>query len=672
MIKRLSLLSFLLFSLISYQGYAAEDGEETENGETEQEVFVTDNFNAKGEESDPLERLIEIPEFKARYDSCLEAKSDNLGECIWNGDGKNIASLTDEQKKTAQDFMQTSQANATDGRQPAGSGSETDKKYESVNISRFQSGKKDKALIKIEAFFADKLKTALYGDLKDAANKKQVQVVDHAVFYDLFENRISKNIVEATSSFCIEAVRFTAADVSEYTLKKGSTTERKDSPSPIFMFIIDKSKIDQVRKDSIANLKLKSELTDSTKSNTAYDNWTQCIASLDYMCHGFTYGCTTQSCPKKVKIPSDSNDPNVPNPKLGCGSKTSAKTDNTPEGVTCSAKNLEYSRGRACAVTNYLKNARQSLLAVTSVKERWQKLAEESPGSALIETSACKSKSRDAKTGKCTQTLDVKLVSKSRKDGINPEIDKMNTLTSQELVDASGFKEEASAISDEYKKCDEGDDEICKKFIAQDKKEKLKELAEMSVRSNAMLGKLDSDEFNKDEIEKYLKEQGYTDKQIGDNLQDQAKLDAIKKEIIDKYAEEREQLVANLKQQIEDTTIEGEFNREDNDNVIKAIGKNIEKRTERFGQLVHFNNIVSGYLEVTDESGAKTRNTASLYAEINDSSKDVVNEADIEIIRSVAQDAGVVESDDEPEGGSPTLKVDELNSQILDYGTLDQ
>jgi hypothetical protein len=337
------------------------------------------------------------------------------------------------------------------------------------------------------------------------------------------------------------------------------------------------------------------------------------------------------------------------------------------------------SKSRACAVTNYLKNARQSLLAMTNVKKKWDDYAQNNEKSVVMESTACKKK--DAKTGECLEKQDVTLVSQRVSGSDNPEVNKLNTLTSQELVDASGFKEEAKAIEDEFKKCfdenGQGDDEACKKFLKNDQKEKLKELAEMDIRSRAIEAKLNSPDFDDEEVKKYLKEQGYTDAQIGDKLQDQAKLDMLKEEIKAKYAAERENLIKNLRDQINSKTVDGELDRTRDDPTLRKIADEMGNRTKKFAQLVHFNNIVSGYLEIEDETGSKTRNTASLYAEINDSSSDVVSDENQQIldeIRQVATDAGVTESDDgeSDAGASPSLKVDELNSQILQYENLDE
>jgi hypothetical protein len=647
--KRLSQGLFLAFLILTFASTNSMGQEAAESPADGEETSPTTGFQIKNDENDPLQKLVEISPFKERYEQCSKIQpAPDIGNCIWNGSpAAGIARLTADEKKVAQQFMETNQE--TDGRAPADASNETSKKYEGVNVSRFVSNK-DPALLKVGEYFSKKLKEALYGELKDAATKQQVQVVDHGTFYDLFENRISKNIVEATSSFCIEAEEIPSV-VRDY--------QTDPAGKPITMFLISEVPATRVsvRTKSIQGLKNQVNAASGEKTNLSFQNWSRCITSLNHMCHGFKYILSSQSSPSKTKQ------------TLTCGTPPS---DNIGG---CSPRARTYTKGRACAVTNYLKNARQSLIAMTSLKKKWDEKAAASQGTALFETTACKGNSRDEKTGKCLSNLEVKLVSKSRDNDVRPEIDKMTTLTSQEMIDASGFKEEAASIAQEFKKCkDEGDDEVCKKFIAGDKENKIKELAEMDLRSRAIDQKLQGDDFNKDEVEKYLKEQGYSDEQIS-KLQDPAKIEKLEIEIREKYKQERIGLIANLKEQINETTVKGDLDRTRDSVVLTSIETDLNSRTKRFAELVHFNNIVSGYLEIEDQSGTKTRNTASLYAEINDSSTTVVSEAtkeSLDQIKTVATEAGVTEPE-EGQGGdtSPSLKVDELNDQILDYQNLE-
>lgn len=618
--------------------------------ESDEEVLVTDNFKIKEEETDPLQRLISIPIYKKQYDACEKVRGNStsfdMGDCMWNGtaDGQ-VQGLSQAGREKAQKFMEYS-ASQGDGRTPASK--DANKKYEGVDLNRFKSGKKDKAIQKIEDYFADKLKNYLYGEVKADAERQKIKIVNHTTFYDLFQNRLSKNIVEAMSSICMEAEILTVTNATDHTVDdKGANVE---SPIRLFLVPSTEAKRQKVRANNLSLLKEVKDDGQGTISNKASNNWNACIGSIEQMCLGHKEYCASEhNCPSKTKQVFSSGE---------CSKFSGAKE------TSCSS-DITYTKGRACTVTNYLKNARQSLFAISKVQDQWKKLGDDKATSIAFSTCS----EVDARTGKCTKKLEV---SNYDQDDKEEGIDKVNTLSSNETITASGFDKEQESIVEQMKQCQEGDDEVCKKFIAKDKKKKLEELAEMELRSKAMEEKLKSDEFAEEEVKKYLTEQGYDESQISEQLSDTEKLDKLKKEILSKYENERKNLIAHLRDKIEKTTIEGDFDRTKHKDILDNIAGEIEGKTKRFAQLVHFNNIVSGYLQVGEGEGAK-RNTASLYTELNDTQETIYGEANKEMldsIKDVAQQAGLSENDSNE--GTSQLGVDELNEEILDYDNLGQ
>ncbi len=645
---------FSAFILIGHNLFSAEDVAEEEDNSFK---VLPDLKKSK---QDLFDEMIQKEPYKAIYEKCQKANVDDIGSCIWEGHddgGKKIKGLTDVQKKAANKELEGSSSPGQE---------ENNKKYEALQISNLENSGPDKALQKVKDYFSNKLREALYGDIKSEAVKDKIQIVDHGTFYDLFENRLSKNIVEALSSYCIEAKPF--------QLEHSHFEGKDEQATSLIAFVVSKNAKERslLREQNLGKLSQTTIVGGNKKSIKAYDDWSRCIVSIDQMCTGFKYVCETANCQTKISK-------NINCQSIADREDSKECDDKNKEGKKYKNKDFAYTKGRACAVTNYMKSARQSLLAIATVKKKWDERGKEIGSDfAIFSTSKAACLKKDSKTGLCTEYKEIiNYNPNNKKTGINA----VNTLTSNELINNSGFKEEAKEIEKEFKKCSiDKDQDICKKFISKNRKEKEKTLAEVSLRSKIMAEKLDSDQFNKKEVSHYLKEQGYSDEQIKKQIEDEDKIEILKTEIARKYKAEREGLLKELRRQMEASTAkEKKYDPGNDQEAIANIGSEIKERTKKFQQLVHFNNIVSGYLDVSSEKsdGSKesSKNTASLYAEINNPDHTVLNQKkeNIELIRKAASEAGISEPEENgEEEGNATLKVDDLNSEILDYNNFQQ
>jgi thymidylate synthase len=108
------------------------------------------------------------------------------------------------------------------------------------------------------------------------------------------------------------------------------------------------------------------------------------------------------------------------------------------------------------------------------------------------------------------------------------------------------------------------------------------------------------------------------------------------------------------------TTQDGSINTADK-TLLSSIKTDLSTRTEDLKNLVHFNNIVSSYLNISEgdgESKTLTRNTASLYAEVNS-----MNEKDSKVLRENIEKS---KKDLKENQTTADLKVEDIN-EILKY-----
>ena len=321
-------------------------------------------------------------------------------------------------------------------------------------------------------------------------------------------------------------------------------------------------------------------------------------------------------------------------------------------------------KGKACQVSQYLKGARQSLGALEKLDE---KMDEKRQGEAVIgyQMEVCK----DVSKGKCKNKGEIESYNAGDKE---KGIDALTTLTSTEAVEESGMKDAQKGLEEEYKKCkDNQDEDTCKKFLATNRTEQEGIIDEYDIRSQAMLAKIQKlkREKSKDGLTQYLKEEGYSEDQISEMTNDDAKVQKLWTSIEEKYQNARKNLVKSMRKRMEGSTTKKDdqivFSGSGSDSVaIDTIAAELTDKTDRYADLVHFNNIVSGYLQVGSGSDAK-RNTASLFAEIESASKDRKDAASD--VRRAANEAGISDDRDDENTDPASLGIDEINENILNY-----
>jgi hypothetical protein len=156
-------------------------------------------------EDDSLKTLLSVKGVDSLYKTCKENHTvdlDKIPTCIWDG-------LSDEQKKQVKDVYAQEEAaekNKNKGRSIAsesGSGSfKTNLTGRKLTVGIDYST--DPSVIALSAFFGKKLDEVLGNDKKDP-NSKTIKTIDQSKFIELYSSELGKSIVNAFTSYCMEA-----------------------------------------------------------------------------------------------------------------------------------------------------------------------------------------------------------------------------------------------------------------------------------------------------------------------------------------------------------------------------------------------------------------------------------------------------------------------------------
>ncbi len=302
----------------------------------------------------------------------------------------------------------------------------------------------------------------------------------------------------------------------------------------------------------------------------------------------------------------------------------------------------EYSQKRACLVMDYLKNARQTILKVTEI----QKLMNYVDGTSSKRIDWFK------------DIAGIELFSDAK-----IPIDSLTGFTSSDLKKSEMEKENTAIIEFIKKKCGNNQDpKECQNAIFADEEKTYKMAAEISLKTEAMLNRIEK--MDDSELRAYLTEQGYPAKKIAEL---EKYREELKNEIIERYRTEQEALIDQLAQRIESKSLI-KITPEKQKEKIDRILEELTERPKEFGQLIHFNNIISGYLTVTSE-GKRSKNFQSIFREINPEiegqDKDEIKR--IERLKKELAGHSIYDSPEKKEVEG--VSVEALNKAVLIYQT---
>ncbi len=519
-------------------------------------------------ESNPqLAKALEIDGVDVIYQKCMSDGSslvngvvdgEKLMTCVWNDVEKN----NDLKEQVIQNLKSNIAPEVKD--EVASS------RYQDKATMTSLNKNKSASLLALEKHLQKQLEDALYGERVGGEKNlyKRERGASQNVFFNLFKSQLGKNVINILSSYCIESEMI---DNKYFLIPLSSQDQEIVKTSNI-------KGLAQTKTDASGNQILQSAAT-----------WNACVGTIQHHCYQTNdikeMGADGVLTSTGISYSKD---------KMidGCKDADASGAEKFHNGSCDDVVN--YTVKRACEVTEYISRARKSLDANEKILAGMDKLNMGRDPTAVESYS-----DKNAKT----------------------KIDELTSLTSNQLVESGALaaaKEEGTEFENCYKDGAIQDAEACKDFLQTNRDEKLTELTEYKLNSEASI-----DEINKltlddeEKIQKILIEDGYNEadaKKLASN-------EDILKEIKNRYKQKEEALQKSVIDQINKITSkkEGEVTELDVD-TLKGIESELKSKTKDFAKLVHYNNIVSSYLTITseDEAQGKTtrQNTAMLQREL--------------------------------------------------------
>ena len=468
-------------------------------------------------------------ECEAAYDETdkkyrLNGTHKDIGECMWAG----LSEAEREQIKKSLGGEQQAQLSPTI----------------TESFHRPLSPAERKALDGLRKHFKKKLSEAIRAGFDDG---KPV-FINPKTIYDLYEQRVGKSVIEATTSFCFEAE---LVEGEKYKIEEHDRQKRR-----------------KVRENRLQALQVPSNGAGGEQVVAAFKPWSECIVSIAPACF--------------------------------------------KEGEEAKAAD-PYTRKRSCEVVNYLQAMKKALKATKEIKK------------ALSESIA-----------KASFDLDINVYSGGGHPG-GVGTNEATTITSRDIAQ-SQYQQEADALREQLEECKKngsGKSLECENVLvgqeegrqAQDeaaaialatkaKREKMEEFIEEAQNVDGLideeLKKIGIDEEGKEE---YLEKLGIEEPK-----------DILKKLTLDRYDAERETLVTSLQERLDKRIKKTE--EEGANQGITTLGEELAANVEEYKQLLHFNNVVSSFLDVKSADGQSFRNTSALVLELENDAFGELEEED--------------------------------------------
>ncbi|MBC7714298.1 MAG: hypothetical protein H7177_13220 [Rhizobacter sp.] len=347
-----------------------------------------------------------------------------------------------------------------------------------------------------------------------------------------------------------------------------------------------------------------------------------CLDTDPATCNCEPTGCTL-SCKidsSKMKTDRDTNIKSLAGIDLDSNSLAAKKwkgciTSVPQHCIEATASNNTFTQDetvkRSCLIMDYVSSARKNIMLADAQNKFYDDLAKDRPVNAVQNT-----KQMDAQKSSSDAVLEV-----SSKD---IETNMKEPMTQAKADMDACYKANADGSTGTITNA-----EACKKILSTNKEANENAIAELGMRQLAQQDILEKElDSSPDKVKDYLKQEGYAQTDI-DAMTKKGVIDQTKQEIMDRYKNQKEAIVAEMAAKINAKTssTEGKIDPQSLTDIgkIKAISEEMSSRTKDLSNLVKFDNIVSSYLQITPEgSNSKevSRNTASLFGEVKDMSGD--------------------------------------------------
>jgi len=543
----------------------------------------TGAVNAQNQES--LQVVIEqTPYIQDALGKCYDERSANISSCLWT--------KLEEQGKTNEVKMLIEQAQQARG-QAAGELNLSGASQNTVSENAEDDIQK-KAIKKLSEIYEQKLAEELKQD------GEFLNVTSQDTFFELAKTQISKNIISTWSSVCINA----GWDGDNLVIFQ---------PTP------NKSLYDEIRRKNI-------EALTSTRSGVDSDNKpvssTDNLSSLFFTCAKHLKSLCQEAKSGTIKCPtSDGQTQNETNPNAQ-GLSTGACKDinmpsyedgsyfvepaSSPKTITIKPLNKQGSAGTVSADFSSIrsKSKQKACEAFTYVDGlRRQLKATEKVATALEEDNQ---KRANEKTPDGRSVLRAYQLDKIQRESGNIDIEKVTTVTSADVASEGSYYESIEQDIEKVNKCKmTPNDPQCAGILASSDAEKARIRntgAALILETAALEKKLES----KDSIAAMgAEEKKLLLKTIRPNIDvDEVDLDKTLEEVSVSFLNQRKNLVNSLAERVKE--MEKTSDTETEQAAIERIGTSKLSQGNDYIQMIHFNNVISGYFK-TDSGQQNTR-----------------------------------------------------------------
>lgn len=510
-------------------------------------------------EADPVVQRV----VKACYEDDKDEEGNHRGisRCLWEDLGPDQARVK----------QLIEQAQAAEIAQADGTSSGTMKLRSTVTGVGIRSFSEDsdndiqkQALKKLADFYEKRLDEAL------KPSDDNLNVTDQNVFFELAKTQIGKNVIAAWSAVCMDSgwvgnklVIFTNAQSTIYK---------------------------EIRKKNIASLTTTAGSDGKTGGQVLSGMFFNCVAALPMLCkkargsmNASSAGAQNQEQSSIQAEAADSDSKidyrnySIAKDKVIQTMSGSGSGLKTPDNDNTAAAITQKSQDRACETIAYVDGLRRQLAATEKVSE------------ALA-------------NDETTKTSQISLLDKKERRTGDVDIDRLTTITSGDVTDEDSYYGSLESNIQLVEQCKETpDDPRCAGLVANTDAEKDKLhnsgvafMIETEVIKEKLKDKTTIAQLSLEEKENLLR-------RLDPNTPvDEGDIDQ-KLENLGKYFQrERDSLISSLSNKIKELEVSSTENPADE---IRKVGDKLLSRGNEYVQLMHFNNIISGYFNV---EGGKT------------------------------------------------------------------
>ena len=151
--------------------------------------FSNEKKEEKLSKEETLQRLIETELISEKYEKCIVDKDPAPWDCVWK-------QLSPDEKEQVSEVLGEFSNKETDS---------SGNRYEAKAIGGLFSEKASPVMKELGDNLFDMFQEAMYGEITNEVLDSEMRLIDHAVFYDIYKARISKEFIEMIASFCLDS-----------------------------------------------------------------------------------------------------------------------------------------------------------------------------------------------------------------------------------------------------------------------------------------------------------------------------------------------------------------------------------------------------------------------------------------------------------------------------------